>query len=76
MEVDLGLDTAWVVVVEEEEMVLVTAALEGLDDAGVDVLEVVETDAVLVLGKEEGSESAFLLAWKSAARFLSFKILF
>ena len=28
MEVELGLDTAWVVVVEEEERVLVTAAME------------------------------------------------
>ena len=30
MEVDLGLDTAWVVVVVDEEKVLVTAALDWL----------------------------------------------
>ena len=63
MEVDLGLDTAWVVVVVDEEKVLVTAALDWLDEAGEDVVKVdVETDAVLVVGTEPELVSAFLLA--------------
>jgi hypothetical protein len=63
MEVDLGLDTAWVVAVVEEEKVLVTAALEWLDEAGEDAVKVVvETVAVLVLGTETELVSAFLLA--------------
>ena len=62
-EVDLGLDTAWVVVVVDEEKVLVTAALDWLDEAGEDVVKVdVETDAVLVVGTEPELVSAFLLA--------------
>ena len=63
MEVDLGLDTAWVVVVVDEEKVLVTTALEWLYVAGEDVVKVVvETDVVLVLGTEPELVSAFLLA--------------
>ena len=63
LEVVLGLDTAWVVVEVDEEKVLVTAALEWLDEAGEDVVKVVvETDAVLVLGTEPELVSAFLLA--------------
>ena len=40
MEVDLGLDTAWVVVVVDEEKVLITAAMEWRDEAGEDVVKV------------------------------------